>query len=251
MYDDDFEDETPAFTNPSRFTLRRKNLNAPTTEVDLENLMPGENEELPAYNPFKYAYAMVLDELNMEIVVQFGTDDADYSEKDPLVFKTKDGTEITVPFFPRVQEGVPVESTQQGGEIYYNFREGERKLSIYPMIVRAKVFGDGLEKPDVLVSQKVLREMVSAERLEAALVQFYADTKADPAAPAALLDVLADVTGQAWAGDGIDDDEDSWDDEWEDEEEDGFWNPSAPVENDDLADDEDDDLSDDDLGRNV
>jgi hypothetical protein len=170
------------------------------------------------YNPFRYVYPIIIDELNMEIVVRFQLSDLDHANLDPVTFTDKDGVEHTIPFFPTVQDGkIPVQETYEGeGDLWNFYREGERELSIIPVIERAKIFGDGVKTSDVLISRSLLEDTLSPERFMQALLDWREDLRADPAAPRALYQLACEIAGDnSWRGSESYDDDYYDDDDWD------------------------------------
>lgn len=151
-----------------------RNLQDTPDPLDLEPRDDLDDSGEVRYNPFAHCYALILDELNMEIVVGFKVegDGFDFNSFDPIVFLDDLGRRQSLPFFPQKSVGLGP--------------------AIVPVIHRGKVFGDE-NKEDVLVTEDLVRECVPPQRLIAALEDFYKDVSNDMSAPAGLLCVLQDV----------------------------------------------------------
>lgn len=187
------------------FKLGKKNQNA--NHDSIEGLLPGDDFDYgETYNPFNYCYNLVLEELNMEVTVKFLLDEYDRTNLQPITFKDKEGKEHTIPFFPTVQTGHT--NYNINPNMFHNeWEEDERKLSVIPSIVRAKVFGNGIDTKDVLVTEDIVQQHVTPDRLLSALMNFYYEIKEDPKAPTALMQLIKDIVYPS--------DED-FDDEYED-----------------------------------
>ena len=177
------------------------------------------SQEPTEYNPYRYVYPLVLEELNMEIVVRFQLSDLDHENLDPITFTDRDGTEHTIPLFPTVQEGkIPVQDTWEGpDDLYKYYRESERQLYQVPVIERAKVFGDGMEKEDVLITKETLESILTPERFMQALIDFRDDLRQDPQAPRPLFNLMCEMCGEVWSEGSEyygEDDEDEDDDDY-------------------------------------
>jgi hypothetical protein len=210
-------------------------------EIDLISLEPGVDNPIDApgeYNPYKYCYTVVVEELNMELVIKFIIDSLNHDEKHPIEF-IRDGKAYTIPFFPREQEGCdPIETWEGPGDHHDFYRAGEHSYYVYPAIVRAKIFGDPLANngegsTDVLVTKEFVREHITPERLAEALEALRDEVQDDPNAPVGLSCLLGDALGyNEWRGDGSslsfgpEDDDDDYDDDDnfdDDDEDDDVW----------------------------
>lgn len=181
----------PAFINPPPFRLKKKgNLDEATIVPEAVTLEPGmePEPEPPAYNPFRFAYRISLEELSMDIWVKFELDTANYKEKDDLVFTDNEGIEHRVPFFPRINPGT--DPGKSGYNLNPFYLPGEQQLCIYPSIVKAESYGD---KGRLQVTQDVVVLAVTPERMEQALIDFYSQCRRDPECPVGLLVLLKDM----------------------------------------------------------
>lgn len=183
----------PAFINPPPFKLKKKqNLDSEVIITDPSDLEPGmesETSEVPPYNPFRYAYKLNLEDLCLNIWVQFKLDNLNYKNKADLVFKDEEGIERRVPFFPLPQPGHDPGYTedQTFASVY---RDGEKQLVVFPSIVKAESYG---EKGRLQISQEAVVIAVTPERMETALIDFYTHCRQDPNCPVALLVLLKDM----------------------------------------------------------
>lgn len=181
----------PAFINPPKFKLKKKtNLDDATVVQDVQELEPGmePEPEPPIYNPFRFAYRISLEELSMDVWVKFELDNANYKDKDDLIFKDSEGIEHRVPFFPRINPGT--DPGQTGYNLHPFYLDGEQQLCIYPSIVKAESYG---EKGRLQVTQDVVVLAVTPERMERALIDFYSQCRRDPDCPVGLLVLLKDM----------------------------------------------------------
>ncbi len=177
----------PAFINPPPFKLKKKGNPDAAPTIQDPNEEP-EAEALP-YNPFRYSYRLPLNELSIDIWVQFKLDTYDYKNKGDLVYKDEEGIERRVPFFPLPRPGTDPGYTEN--QTFTSvYREGEKQLVVYPSIVKAESYGD---KGRLNITQQAVLLAVSPERLETALVDFYSHCRRDPQCPVPLLILLKDV----------------------------------------------------------
>jgi hypothetical protein len=210
-YENDFEvrkaAREPLFKHPGRLELKKRDPDA--APVDPDSLMPQEDNPLDlekVYNPLDYSYPIVIDKLRMEVVVRFHIETLDFENKQTLNFR---GVEI--PFFPQRFDGVDPAESQRGNEIFNFYRENEHLYGICPMIVRAKVFGDGVNTKDVLVNREFVRDHVTPDMLYSAIADWYDNELAkDQYCPAGLLQVVRSVIGTGWRPSDDGDNGDRW-----------------------------------------
>lgn len=218
MYDD--QCPQPLFNHPPRLQLKKRNPEADITDPrDLEpqeiNKLDQAIENQVKYNPFRFCYKVILEELNLELVIKFIVDDLDHNHKNTICF-TADDKEYEIPFFPLQAEPGSIDpaDTWEGPDDYYkSYRHGERTCFIIPTIVRAKLLGDGMEKPDVLVTQEFVRDYVTPARLQQAIADFRQQILGDPTAPSGLKVLLTDVLKEVDGGSSYDDDYEEHEDE--------------------------------------
>ncbi len=215
--------EPPAFTKPPRLVLRKRddtttaladagdaNVKSEPVEINLDTLLPGEANPIDhpeQYNPYNYCYKVMITELNMELIVRFFIEDLDHDEKYPIHF-IRDGIAYEIPFFPRPQEGTdPAETYEGPGDHYKFYRAGEHHYAVIPMVVRAKILGNGLSGDegieDVLINKDLVIAEVPPERLAEALEELRDEVSNDNNVPMGLYDLLTDALGYSedWSGD--------------------------------------------------
>jgi len=166
---------------------------------DVSNTEPGcdenPNDWETVYNPFRYAYPMILDTDfgRVEIMVQFFIEGND--QRDKIEFN-HDGAKYELPIFPTAPEcslkpidgPVPNFSGYQMGESRYHFAPG---------IVRARTInGDesevilGADGYDNLIPRDVVERLITPKMLDDAIRAFRNEVGQDSMAPVDLCDLL-------------------------------------------------------------